>query len=96
MSGRLDVVLLNGFMPGASDSFLIMTNTGTLFGTAAAFSNVVGGVVNALSNNIVVGTFQVEVGAQSVVLDNFVAIPEPSALLLVLAGLGFVWVWRRR
>ena len=53
-------------------------------------------MVNAWSNNVVVGTFQVEVGAQSVALDNFVAIPEPSALLLVLAGLGFAWVWRRR
>lgn len=96
LSGRLDVVLLNGFVPGAADSFLIMTNTGTLFGTAASFSNVVAGTVAALSNNVVVGTFQVEVGAQSVILDNFVAVPEPSALLLVAGGLILLCRCRRR
>ena len=67
LGGNLNVNLINGFIPSATSSFMILTNGGAISG---AFTNGIGGRVAV--TNIAGGSFKVAVGATSVVLTNFV------------------------
>lgn len=104
LTGGLDVVLLDAFTPTGAEVYTNMVATAGISGTANSFTNVFlsGGnyLVNAYSNGVAVGTFQVSVldnaGADYLVLNNYVVIPEPSALLLVCVGLLGAVVLRRR
>jgi hypothetical protein len=67
LGGSLSVSLLNNFVPAATNSFMILTNGGTLSGN---FTNLVGGRVAV--TNLAGGSFAVVTNARSVVLTNFV------------------------
>jgi hypothetical protein len=100
LTGRYDVALLNAFTPEAGNSFTNFQYTGTLTGDAYSFTNVFteAGVpwVNAFSNGVLVGKFEVHAGSGFLWLDNYAVIPEPSALALVGVGLLLLMVTRRR
>lgn len=91
LDGDLSVSLINGFTPDSSDTFEIV-DSGSLSGT---FDNVAnGGTLLTDSGNF---SFVVHYGSgsafdpDSVVLSNFVLIPEPTTLaLLGLGGLGLL------
>lgn len=76
----LAVNLLPGYTPTNADSLVILSSTGTLSG---AFSNVAFGGTIAVTG----GTFDVNKVGNTVVLSNFQAVPEPTAMaVLGLAG----------
>ena len=86
LNGNLDVQLLDGFLPSPSDSFHIISS-----------NSLTGQFVNApASITIPQGVFSVQYSPSGVSLSNFAAAPEPSALLLLGAGLGLVGLRRRR
>ena len=67
LGGNLNINLINGFVPATTNSFVILTNGGTLTGN---FTNLVGGRVAVA--DIPGGSFKVVTNATSVVLTNFV------------------------
>lgn len=89
LGGVLNVVLVNGFTPGASDTFTILTAPG---GRSGFFSNaLVDGARFPTSDGT--GSFIIDYTPNSVVLMNFV--PEPSGGVLLAAG-GLLCARRRR
>jgi hypothetical protein len=86
LGGTLVVKLLDGFVPNASDSFVMVTG-GTLSGE---FANAPGRVATDG------GMFDVVYGANSLTLTGFTAtaVPEPGAIAVL--GLGAVGLLRRR
>ena len=70
LGGNLNINLINSFVPATTNSFVILTNGGTLTGN---FTNLGGGRVAVA--NIVGGSFKVVTNARSVVLTNFVLSP---------------------
>ena len=99
LDGDLSISLLSGFLPSDTDTFTIAESSGL----TGVFANVANGAT--LSTVGGEGTFVVNYGvgsafdSNSVVLSNFQpsAIPEPSsALLLIIAGVGFASRIRRR
>jgi hypothetical protein len=88
--------LINAFLPAASDTFAIMDTQAAITGL---FANVSNGQRLEVAGGI--GSFQVNYGVGSafdpdkVVLSNFVAIPEPGTLGLIIGGLGLVLAVRR-
>ena len=67
LGGALNVSLLGGFTPAATDSFTIITNGGTLTG---AFANLLSGSRVTVSNNVAY-SFQVLTAGNKVILTNF-------------------------
>jgi T5SS/PEP-CTERM-associated repeat protein len=73
LNGQLQLALLNGFAPGASDTFTVLTATGGIFGT---FSNAANGARLDTIDDL--GSFQVNyvagggINPTRVVLNNFV------------------------
>jgi hypothetical protein len=100
LGGTLVVSFVNGYqttMPSTA-TFTIITAANGLTG---AFANVANGARVFTSDGI--GSFQVNYGAgssfaaNSVVLSNFVAVPEPSTWVLMSAGTALTLLgWRRR
>jgi hypothetical protein len=86
LDGLLNVSLLDGFVPSASDSFAILT-AGSLSG---AFDNVAGGHLD-----ITGGTFDVAYSPGGVTLSNFQAVPEPGTISVILLGITAAGVRRR-
>jgi len=66
LNGSLAVSLLNGYVPAATNSFVVLTNGGPL---AGAFTNLANGRVAVV--NYAGGSFLVATSATSVVLTNF-------------------------
>lgn len=85
----LDVSLVNGFVPAATDAFTIVgaNNVNGLFGNATDSKIEVPGF----------GVFDVTVGSNKVVLSNFTAaVPEPSHVCLLLGAMLVLLPRRRR
>lgn len=74
----LSFSLVNGFTPQSGDSFTIISS----LNISGGFSNVVDSKVTMPD----VGTFDVAIGGNAVVLSNFIAVPEPSTICLMIAG----------
>ncbi len=88
LDGTLFVELLNAFSPLASESFTILTG-----------NSVSGNFANAMTSVAVLGggSFDVTYTGNSIVLSNFTAVPEPSAVgLLSLVALTLAGYRRRR
>jgi len=66
LGGSLNVNLINGFVPAATNSFIILTNGGSLSGS---FTNLAGGRVAV--TNLPGGSFEVATNGSKVVLTNF-------------------------
>jgi hypothetical protein len=66
LGGSLAVNLVNGFIPAATNSFVILTNGGALSGS---FTNLIANRVAV--TNVAGGSFQVVTTATSVILTNF-------------------------
>ncbi|MEI6074505.1 MAG: PKD domain-containing protein [Verrucomicrobiota bacterium] len=66
LGGGLNINLINGFVPAATNSFIILTNGGTLSGS---FTNLVAGRVAV--TNLPGGSFEVAMNGAKVVLTNF-------------------------
>lgn len=95
LAGKLSVSFLNGYQNSilSGAQFTLLTGT-TLTG---AFANVPNGGFLTTSDGA--GIFQVNYGpsfANSVVLSNFQAIPEPSTVALLALGLAPLLLRRRR
>lgn len=95
LSGQLDVQLINGFIPNAGDTFMIIDNqgTGSVFGTFAGLAEGSSFVSNGQLWNI---TYQGGTGNDVMLL----AVPEPTTWALIgmtmLGGAGVGWYRRRR
>ncbi len=87
LDGSLLVSLIDGFTPEATDTFTILTSQ-SLTGLFANATSTI-----ALQGNL--GFFDVTYTGTSVVLGNYSAIPEPSALI-VLSLMGGIGISRRR
>jgi hypothetical protein len=81
LGGTLDVSLINGWMPSPTESYIILTGT-TVSGM---FANTPGNVYTFSD-----GQFNVLYNPASVVLTNFVQIPEPALSAVVMLGLGLL------
>jgi autotransporter-associated beta strand protein len=85
----LSVTLINGFVPNLDDTFLILTNSGSTFGTFAGLGEgaqfTAGGYI-----------FEITYSAGDGNDVQLTVIPEPGSLVLVGAGLAFFLVLRRR
>lgn len=84
----LSVGLVNGFTPQPGDSFTIISSVNI----SGGFSNVTGGQLTMPG----VGTFDVAVGANAVVLSNFAAVPEPSTAVMIALGAMLTLVMMRQ
>jgi hypothetical protein len=98
LSGQLQLALLNGFAPGASDTLTILTAANGIFG---AFSNVADGARLDTIDDL--GSFQVNYGAGSafnpnqVVLNNFIPTTRRSSCRgRVLGQIGRIAISRRQ
>jgi len=81
----LDIDLWNGYVPLATDTFTIL-----------AANSVTGMFDNGMSTvSFEAGTFDVTYNSGNVMLSNFTAVPEPSAML-ALMGIAAVAIGRRR
>jgi len=89
LAGTLDIDLL-GFTPLSTDIFTILTSGSSLSGV---FSNAVGTVTTVEGHTFNVSYNSNGTGS-SVVLSNFVAVPEPGSLALLV--IGGVLMFRRR
>lgn len=90
LGGTLDVRLFNGFVPAPGDSFTILTSAAPLSGL---FSNAsIDGGRFALADGL--GFFVIDYTPTSVMLLAYV--PEPSAAMLTLLGLGLAGSMRTR
>lgn len=80
IGGQLELRMLNGFLPVATDTFTVLTVGGTLSG---AFSNVASGQRLATTDGL--GSFLVSYSSCSkkVVLSAFELVPEPDVIALV-------------
>src|SRR5207302_2252440 len=74
LGGTLDLSLLDGFVPQASDQFAIISAS-SLTGT---FANATGGHVDLAGGG---GQFDVLYTPTGVTLTNFQPVPEPTAML---------------
>ena len=97
--GPLKLTFASGFQNSitAADTFTILVSNQ---GLAGAFDNIASGARLATTDGF--GSFVVNYGAgspsgaQNVVLNNFLPVPEPGALLLALAGGATLPLLRRR
>jgi hypothetical protein len=96
LGGSLDLTLFDGFTPGATDEYTLMTSS-LLSGS---FSNVASGGTVLTTDGL--GAFTVyygvgsPYGANDVVLSDFTSVPEPGPGLLIGVGmLGLLAVRRR-
>jgi hypothetical protein len=87
LDGLLNVSLLDGFLPSATDSFSIVT-ANSLSGT---FDNVSGNKIGFTG-----GTFDVAYSPTGVTLSNFQAVPEPGGVALIALAMTAVGVRRQR
>jgi len=87
LDGLLNISLLDGFLPSATDSFAILT-AGSLSGT---FDNVSGNKINFTG-----GTFDVAYSPSGVTLSNFQAVPEPLGIALIGLATTALSVRRKR
>ncbi len=98
LAGQLSVTILNGFQNtlASTDTFTVVTATSV----TGAFTNIANGQRLFTSDGL--GSFQVNYGPSStfalnsVVLTNFVPVPEPSTYALLGVGLIVVIVASRR
>jgi len=74
LNGNLSVSLINGFTPVATNSFVILTNGGTLSGT---FANLTAGRVTLANNTN--ASFQVLTTANQVILTNYTLNSLPAS-----------------
>ena len=88
LGGTLELMLIDGFVPTASDEFLILDNFASITGT---FDNATGNMFDAGF-----GRFQIEYSSSSVRLFNFTAVPEPSSIALLASLLIPLSCTRRR
>ena len=92
---QLNVGLTSGFSAAAGQTFTLLTASGGLSGT---FANVPNGQILFVNG----GSFLVNYGAgsafatNSLVLSNFVPVPEPATWTLLLAGCGTLLISLRR
>ncbi len=95
--GVLEISLINGFTPGASDIFTILTTSDSSF-LSGSFINVANGGRVTTTDDL--GSFLVQYGtganSGSVVLSNFTPVPEPSALALLAMALPVAAIFNRR
>ena len=87
LDGLLNVALLDGFVPSASDSFRILSASSV----SGTFDNVVGGTI-AFSD----GQFNVAYSPSGVTLSNFAPVPEPGAFALIGLAMTTAIARRRR
>jgi len=87
LDGLLNVALLDGFVPSASDSFRILSASSV----SGTFDNVVGGKI-AFSD----GQFNVAYSPSGVTLSNFAPVPEPGAFALIGLAMTTAIARRRR
>jgi hypothetical protein len=87
IDGLLNVSLLDGFLPSATDSFSIVT-ANSLSGT---FDNVSGNKISLTG-----GTFDVAYSPTGVTLSNFQAVPEPGSVALIALAMTAAGVRRQR
>jgi hypothetical protein len=86
LAGLLNVQLLDGYVPSADDSYLILTG-----------SSVTGQFANAQSTvSFDGGMFDVSYSGNGVVLSNFQSVPEPGVVSLAAIGIGAILARRRR
>lgn len=93
LGGQLELRMLNGFLPVATDTFTVLTVGGTLSG---AFSNVASGQRLATTDGL--GSFLVMYSSSSkkVVLSAFEPVPEPDVIALVALAVLSNYVCTRR
>jgi hypothetical protein len=96
LAGTITPTLLNGYSPGTSDVFTVLTSNQPLLGS---FSNAANNDRLITADGL--NTFRINYGASSpfdpnsVVLSDFALIPEPSSLLLAALGVGFLSLRRQ-
>ena len=85
LSGTLVVTFTGGFESAitGADSFTVLSTTGAT-GLTGTFTGLTNG--SRVFTHDGFGSFQINYGANSLVLSNFVPIPEPSAYLLLGVG----------
>lgn len=95
LSGDAQISLFNGYTPTVGDTFYIILNDST-DAISGTFSNAPGGIITSGAV-----TYQVNYqangdgGANDVSL-TVMAVPEPSAAISLIGGLGLLCVFRRR
>jgi hypothetical protein len=87
LDGELNVALLDGFVPSATDSFRVI-GAASLSGT---FDNVIGGALSFAG-----GTFDVAYAPTGVTLSNFSAVPEPGGVATLGVAIAGLLTRRRR
>ena len=94
LNGGLAVTFANGFQSSvqATDTFTIMSTTNAS-GVSGTFAGLADGTRFALTNG---GSLQVNYTGNSVVLSNFLAIPEPSTYALIGFGAVVILIAQRR
>lgn len=105
LDGVIDIRFLDGFVPGAQDTFTILASPllSGFFANAlpSAVADPGGGGVDLEPAHMLVGDIAFEIdyfadGGQAVVLRNFSVVPEPSSLVLAAAGAALLLARPRR
>jgi fibronectin-binding autotransporter adhesin len=89
LGGTLSISLIDGFTPTSGQSFTIAT----MGSSSGVFTNILSGKVFTADN---LGQFDYTNSGTSIVLSNFIAVPEPSTWALLGISLSALLVFRRR
>ena len=91
LNDKLLVTFINGYAPPTSQTFTVITTTGSGTSITGAFSNLISGVGVTTDGNY---DYTVTNSGTSIVLSNFTAVPEPTTCGVI--GMSATLLMRRR